>query len=111
MSQAPRQSQGLHPIRTAANVFRMSVEPLMRLDADGLRYVATILVWAHWFVVAFSLVQLAHQPPGWPERYLLYAPLSLPQRPGEGRREVAAPVDRRSSVIQSGYGVAWRQGG
>ena len=90
MSQAPRQSRGLHPIRAAASVLRMGGSTLMRLDPDGLRYVATILVWAHWFVVAFSFVQLAYRPAGWPERYLPYAPLSLPQRPGEGRYEVAS---------------------
>ena len=55
----------------------MSVDPLMRLDPDGLRFVATILVWAHWFVVAFSFVQLAYRPAGWPERYVVYAPLLL----------------------------------
>ena len=77
MSQTPGQSRGPHPIRTADGVFGMSVEPLMRLDPDGLRYVATILVWAHWFVVAFSFVQLAYRPAGWPERYVVYAPLFL----------------------------------
>ena len=77
MSQAPSQSRGLHPIRAAASVLRMGSSTLMRLDPDGLRYVATILVWAHWFVVAFSLVQLAYRPAGWPERYVVYAPLFL----------------------------------
>ena len=77
MSQAPRQSRGLQPIRKAASVFRMSGSTLIRLDPDGLRFVATILVWAHWFVVAFSLVQLAYRPAGWPERYVVYAPLVL----------------------------------
>ena len=77
MSQAPRQSPGRHPIRTAATVFRVSGSTLMRLDPDGLRYVATILVWAHWFVVAFSFVQLAYRPAGWPERYVVYGPLFL----------------------------------
>ena len=77
MSQAPRQSRGLHPIRAAASVLRMGGSTLMRLDPDGLRYVATILVWAHWFVVAFSFVQLAYRPAGWPERYVVYAPLFL----------------------------------
>ena len=77
MSQAPRQSRGLHPIRAAARRWRV-------------RYVAPILVWAHWLVVAFCSANLAHRPPGWPERYLLYAPLSLPQMPGEGRYEVAS---------------------
>ena len=55
----------------------MGGSTLMRLDPDGLRYVATILVWAHWFVVAFSFVQLAYRPAGWPERYVVYAPLFL----------------------------------
>ena len=77
MSQAPRQGRGLRPIVTAASVFRVSDSTLMRLDPDGLRYVATILVWAHWFVVAFSFVQLAYRPSGWPERYVVYAPLVL----------------------------------
>ena len=43
MSQAPRQSRGVHPIRKAASVFRMSGSTLMRLDPEGLRYVATLL--------------------------------------------------------------------
>ena len=77
MSQVPHQSRGFRPIRKAASVIRMSVEPLIRLDPDGLRYVTAILVWAHWFVVAFSLVQLAYRPAGWPERYVVYAPLIL----------------------------------
>ena len=77
MSQAHRRRRGLHPTRTAARVFGMSGSTLMRLDPDGLRFVAAILVWAHWFVVAFSLVQLAYRPAGWPERYVVYAPLLL----------------------------------
>ena len=92
MSQAPRQSRGLRLIRAAARVFGMSGTTLMRLDPDGLRFVATILVRAHWFVIACCLAQLALRPAGWPERYLLYAPLLLPQRPGAGRYEVAATV-------------------
>ena len=77
MSQAPQQSRGFRPIRKAAGVFRMSGSTLMRLDSDGLRYIAAILVWARWFVVAFSLVQLAYRPAGWPEHYVVYAPLVL----------------------------------
>ena len=73
--------------RQRAGAFIQSGRPP---NAGGLRYVAPILVRTHRSVVAFSLAQLAHQPPGWPERYLLYAPLSLPQRPGEGRYEVAS---------------------
>ena len=44
MSQAPRQSRGLHPIRAAASVWRMGAEPLIRLGPDGLKYVTAILV-------------------------------------------------------------------
>ena len=77
MSQPHCRSRGLRPIKAAASGFGMSGSTLMRLDPDGLRFVATILVWAHWFVVAFSLVQLAYRPWGWPERYVVYAPLLL----------------------------------
>ena len=54
-----------------------------RLDADGLRYVAPLPVWAHWLAVAFSCVQLALRPSVWPERYVVHAPLFLLQRRGE----------------------------
>ena len=74
MSQAPRQSWSLYPIRASASAFGMSGSTLMRLDPYGLRCVATILVWAHWFVVTFCLAQVAYRPSGWPERYAVYAP-------------------------------------
>ena len=45
MSQAPCQSRGLHPTRTAVGVFGISGSMLIRLDPDGLRHAATILVW------------------------------------------------------------------
>lgn len=64
MSRAPRQNRGVHPARQAANVFRMGGSTLMRLYPDGLRYVATLLVWAHWFVVALSFVQMVYRPSG-----------------------------------------------
>ena len=77
MSQAPRQSRGRHPIRDSRR--RLSDE---RLDAHAPRpgraeIRRNHLVWAHWFVVAFSFVQLAYRPAGWPERYVMYAPLFL----------------------------------
>ena len=92
MSQEPRQSRGLHPIRRAASVFRLSISAFRRPDPEGLRYVATIPVWAHWLVVAFSFAQIACRPLGWRERYVVYAPLFLLQRLGAGQCEVAAPV-------------------
>ena len=44
MSQAPRQSRGGRPIRTAASVFRMSDRTFTRIYPDGLRRVATASV-------------------------------------------------------------------
>ncbi len=64
----------------------------MRLDPDGLRDAAAILVWALPFVVAFSLAQPALWPVGSLEHYVVYAPLFPLQRPGAGRRQIAAPV-------------------
>ena len=60
----------------------MNGSTLIRIDPDGLRYVTTILVWAHWFVVAFNLVQLAYRPAGWPEGCAVYAELFLVQGRG-----------------------------
>ena len=77
MSQAERQSRASHPIGTPSSAVRLNGSALIRLDPDGLRYVATVLVWAHWFVVAFVIVQLAYRPVGWPELYVVYVPLVL----------------------------------
>ena len=77
MSQAHRQSRGLDAIGTPSSAVRLSGSALIRLDPEGLRYVATVLVWLHWFVVAFVLVQLAYRPVGWPEMYVVYVPLAL----------------------------------
>ena len=77
MSQASGLSRVLHPIRTAASVFRPSDRTFNRMDPDGLRRVATILVWARWFVAAFCLVQLVYRPVNWPESYAVYAPAFL----------------------------------
>ena len=77
----------------------MGGSTLMRLDPDGLRYVATILVWAHWFVVAFSFVQLAYRPPSWPER--ISRMRRYPSRKGRGKAgtRLLRQVRRRSGVI------------
>ena len=65
MSKGHRHGRDLHPVRAAARALGMSGSTLMRLDQDGPRFVATILVWAHWFVVALTFVQLAYRPAGW----------------------------------------------
>ena len=60
MSQAPRQSRGLHPIRAAAGVLR-SGSTLRGLDPDVVRYAAGVSVWARWFIAAVTLFQFAYR--------------------------------------------------
>ena len=50
-------------------------------DAGGPRDVAPKPVRAHRYAAAFGLAQPTYRPPGWPERYVVYAPLQLPQGP------------------------------
>ena len=50
---------------------------LNRRDPDGLRYVASVWVWVHWFMGATFLVQLVYRPWYGPERYAAYALLYL----------------------------------
>ena len=73
MSQAARQGRVFHPIRTAASVFRVSDWTLNRIDPDGLRYVATILVWVHWCVGLVCFVQLVYRPYYGPAKFAAYA--------------------------------------
>ena len=61
MSQAPRQSRGLHPIRAAAGVFRTGGPTLNGLDPDVVRYAAGVSVWARWFIAAVTLFQFAYR--------------------------------------------------
>ena len=61
MSQAPRQSRGLHPIRAAAGVFRTGGPTLNGLDADVVRYAAGVSVWGRWFVSFVTLFQFFYR--------------------------------------------------
>ena len=65
MSQATRQSRGLHPIRTAARVFGMSGSTLIRLDPDVVRYATGVSVWGRWFILVVTLFQFAYRPLFW----------------------------------------------
>ena len=62
MSQSTQQSRGFHPIRAAASVFRVRDLALDQIDPDGLKYVATVSVRAHWFIVALMLFELVYRP-------------------------------------------------
>ena len=61
MSQATRQSRGLHPIRAAAGVFRTGGWTLEGLDADTVRYAAGVSVWGRWFISFVTLFQFAYR--------------------------------------------------
>ena len=59
---------GFHDIRvrqlvkSATAAFRVNDWALNRIDPDGLRYVATISVRAHWFVIAVLFFELVYRP-------------------------------------------------
>ena len=61
MSQATRQSRGLHPIRAAAGVLRTGGWTLNGLDADTVRYAAGVSVWGRWFISVVALFQFAYR--------------------------------------------------
>ncbi len=62
-------SRGPQFLRTVAGVFRVSDWTLNRIDPDGLRYVATVLVWIHWVVGTAFFVVLVYPPWYGPGRY------------------------------------------
>ena len=55
-------SRVLRLVTKAADAFRVEDWPLNQIDPDGLRYVATISVRAHWFVIAVLLFELVYRP-------------------------------------------------
>ncbi len=62
MSQSAPRDRSFRRVRTAANVFRLTEGAPNRIDPDGLRQVATVTVWLHWFAVAFLVFQLLYRP-------------------------------------------------
>ncbi len=77
MLESLRQHRASQLLGTAVSVFRANDWTLNRRDPDGLRYVASVWVWVHWFMVATCLVQLVYRPWYGPERYAAYALLYL----------------------------------
>ena len=63
--------------RTAAETFRVGDWTLNQFDPDGLRSVANVLVWVHWFIVATCFVQLVYRPYYGAERFAVYTLLYL----------------------------------
>ena len=74
ISESSSQTRVVHPTRTEASTLWAGDRADGPIDPDGLRYVATILLWARWFVIAFCLLQLVYRPAGWPLSYAIYVP-------------------------------------
>ncbi len=76
MFESLRQNRVSQLLGTAAGVFRVSDWTLSRVDPGGLRYVATVSVWIHWFVIAACFVLVFYRPPygppGYAANWLLY---------------------------------------
>ena len=70
-------SRGYRLLGTAAGVFRVSDWTINRIDPDGLRYVATVLVWMHWVVGTAFFVVLVYRPWYGPDRFAAFALLFL----------------------------------
>ena len=62
MPHGSQHSRLLQMVRKATGVFRVNDWALNQIDPDGLRYVATISVRAHWFVIAVLLFELVYRP-------------------------------------------------
>ena len=73
MNSGSRYSRGLKLVSRAASIFRASDWTVNRTDPDGLRRVATVSVWLHWFIAAFLLFQLMYRPSYEVEGYAAYA--------------------------------------
>ena len=55
-------SRVLQLVRKATDAFRADDWTPKQIDPDGLKYVATISVGAHWFVIAVLFFELVYRP-------------------------------------------------
>ena len=62
MAHGSRYSRVMRLAAKAAGLFRVSDLALDQIDPDGLKYVATVSVRAHWFIVALMLFELVYRP-------------------------------------------------
>ena len=69
--------RGTQMLRTSAEAFRVGDWTLNQFDPEGLRSVANVLVWVHWFIVATCFVQLVYRPYYGAERFAVYTLLYL----------------------------------
>ena len=64
--------RGAQMLRTSAGAFRVGDWTLNSVDPEGLRYMASVSVWVHWFMVAVFCLMMVYRPLYGPPSYWLY---------------------------------------
>ena len=62
MSRGSRDNRGLQQTTKANDASRIRGWALNRIDPEGLRYLATISVRAHWFIAVIASIELVYRP-------------------------------------------------
>ncbi len=70
-------AQGMQLVSKAARALRVSDWAPSQIEPEGLRYVTSIAVAGHWFVIAVCLVELVYRPYYGLPRFAVYALLLL----------------------------------
>ena len=70
-------AQGMQLVSKAAHALRVSDWTPSQIEPEGLRYVTSIAVAGHWFVIAVCLVELVYRPYYGLPRFAVYALLLL----------------------------------
>ena len=91
--------RGAQMLRTSAGALRVGDWTLNQFDPDGLRSVANVLVWVHWFIVATCFVQLVYRPHYGAERFAVYTLLYL---------TLVALTAYAHYRLASGRNITWR---
>ena len=64
--------RGAQMLRTSAGALRVGGWTLNSVDPEGLRYMASVSVWVHWFMVAVFCLMMVYRPLYGPPSYWLY---------------------------------------
>ena len=91
--------RGAQMLRTSAGALRVGDWTLNQFDPEGLRSVANVLVWVHWFIVATCFVQLVYRPYYGAERFAVYTLLYL---------TLVAVTAYAHYRLASGRNITWR---
>ena len=85
-------AQGMQLVSKAARALKVSDWTPSQIEPEGLRYVTSIAVAGHWFVIAVCLVELVYRPYYGLPRFAVYALLCASRIRRAGRH--AAPPRR-----------------